>query len=84
MINAGSIGSRIHGCGPSPGYEYETFVQKHPGLSAYAGRPDEAARSLDSLLGVAMHTVLDALRRCTPVAVKATVGLCLLGASLPT
>ena len=39
MINAGSIGSRIHGCGPSPGYEYETFVQKHPGLSAYAAQP---------------------------------------------
>lgn len=86
MIDAGSTGSRIHiykfhNCGPSPGYEYETFVQKQPGLSAYAGRPDEAARSLDSLLDVAMRAVPEALRRCTPVAVKATAGLRLLGAS---
>ena len=89
MIDAGSTGSRIHiykfhNCGPSPGYEYETFVQKQPGLSAYAGQPDEAARSLDSLLDVAMRTVPEALRRCTPVAVKATAGLRLLGASQST
>ncbi|KAI9508751.1 nucleoside phosphatase family-domain-containing protein [Russula earlei] len=86
MIDAGSTGSRIHvykfhHCGPSPVYEYETFVQKQPGLSAYAGRPDDAAQSLDSLLDVAMRTVPEALRRCTPVAVKATAGLRLLGAS---
>lgn len=86
MIDAGSTGSRIHiykfhNCGPSPVYEYETFVQKQPGLSAYAGRPDDAAQSLDSLLGVAMRVVPEPLRRCTPVAVKATAGLRLLGAS---
>lgn len=85
MIDAGSTGSRIHvykfnNCGPSPAYEYETFVQKHPGLSAFAGRPDEAAQSLDSLLDVAVRIVPEALRRCTPVAVKATAGLRLLGA----
>ena len=85
MIDAGSTGSRIHvykfnNCGPSPVYEYETFVQKHPGLSAFAGRPEEAAQSLDSLLDVAMRTVPEQLRRCTPVAVKATAGLRLLGA----
>jgi len=85
MIDAGSTGSRIHvykfnNCGPSPAYEYETFVQKHPGLSAFAGRPDDAAQSLDSLLDVAVSTVPEALRRCTPVAVKATAGLRLLGA----
>ena len=85
MIDAGSTGSRIHvykfnNCGPSPTYEYETFVQKHPGLSAFAGRPEEAAQSLDSLLDVAMRTVPEQLRRCTPVAVKATAGLRLLGA----
>ena len=86
MIDAGSTGSRIHvykfhNCGPSPTYEYETFVQKQPGLSAYAGRPDDAAQSLDSLLGVAMRVVPESLRRCTPVAVKATAGLRLLGTS---
>lgn len=86
MIDAGSTGSRIHiykfhNCGPSPTYEYETFVQKQPGLSAYAGRPDDAAQSLDSLLDVAMRVVPESLRRCTPVAVKATAGLRLLGAT---
>jgi len=86
MIDAGSTGSRIHiykfhNCGPSPTYEYETFVQRQPGLSAYDGRPDDAAQSLDSLLGAAMRVVPEALRRCTPVAVKATAGLRLLGAS---
>jgi guanosine-diphosphatase len=85
MIDAGSTGSRIHiykfhNCGPSPTYEYETFVQKQPGLSAYAGRPDDAAQSLDSLLAAAMRVVPEALRRCAPVAVKATAGLRLLGA----
>ena len=84
MIDAGSTGSRIHvykfnNCGPSPTYEYETFVQKLPGLSSYAGRPEDAAQSLDSLLDVAVRTVPEALRRCTPVAVKATAGLRLLG-----
>ena len=86
MIDAGSTGSRIHvykfhNCGPSTAYEYETFVQRQPGLSAYAGHPDEAAMSLDSLLDVAVRTVPEALRRCTPVTVKATAGLRLLGAS---
>ena len=86
MIDAGSTGSRIHvykfhNCGPSPVYEYETFVQKLGGLSAYAGRPDDAAQSLDSLLDVAIRVVPEPLRRCAPVAVKATAGLRLLGAS---
>jgi guanosine-diphosphatase len=86
MIDAGSTGSRIHvykfnNCGPSPKYEYETFVQKNPGLSSYAGRPDAAAQSLDSLLDVAVRTVPESLHSCTPVAVKATAGLRLLGAS---
>ena len=89
MIDAGSTGSRIHiykfhNCGPSPTYEYETFVQKQPGLSAYAGRPDDAAQSLGSLLGVALRVVPEPLRRCTPVAVKATAGLRLLGTEQST
>ncbi|KAI0304320.1 nucleoside phosphatase family-domain-containing protein [Multifurca ochricompacta] len=85
MIDAGSTGSRIHiykfnNCGSSPVYEYEKFVQKNPGLSAYAGRPGDAAQSLDSLLDTAVRTVPEALHHCTPVAVKATAGLRLLGA----
>jgi guanosine-diphosphatase len=85
MIDAGSMGSRIHvykfhNCGPSPAYEYETFAQRIPGLSAYKGRPADAAASLDKLLEVALQTVPRALHACTPVAVKATAGLRLLGA----
>lgn len=84
MIDAGSTGSRIHiykfhNCGPSPEYEYEVFKQTHPGLSSFAGRPLEAAQSLDVLLDEAVAVVPQPLQRCTPVAVKATAGLRLLG-----
>ncbi|KAI0056575.1 hypothetical protein BV25DRAFT_1813895 [Artomyces pyxidatus] len=84
MIDAGSTGSRIHiykfhNCGPSPTYEYEVFRQTKPGLSAYSGKPEQAAASLDKLLDVALQIVPEALRKCTPVAVKATAGLRLLG-----
>lgn len=84
MIDAGSTGSRIHvykfnNCGASPAYEYEVFKMTQPGLSSYAGRPAEAAASLDTLLDAAVATVPERLRACTPVAVKATAGLRLLG-----
>ncbi|KZV62516.1 hypothetical protein PENSPDRAFT_658062 [Peniophora sp. CONT] len=86
MIDAGSTGSRIHvykfnNCGPSASYEYETFAQRKPGLSAYKGQPAEAAASLDELMTVALRTVPKSLYACTPVAVKATAGLRLLGVS---
>ncbi|KAI0769116.1 nucleoside phosphatase family-domain-containing protein [Trametes elegans] len=85
MIDAGSTGSRIHiykfnNCGPSPGYEYEVFRQRQPGLSSYKDSPGAAAESLDELLDEALRVVPESLRRCTPVAVKATAGLRLLGA----
>jgi guanosine-diphosphatase len=85
MIDAGSTGSRIHiykfnNCGASPEYEYEVFRQINPGLSSYKGRPLEAAQSLDVLLDEAMSVVPPSLQKCTPVAVKATAGLRLLGA----
>lgn len=86
MIDAGSTGSRIHiykfnNCGASPEYEYEVFKQMNPGLSSFAGRPLEAAESLDVLLDEALKVVPASLQKCTPVAVKATAGLRLLGAS---
>ena len=86
MIDAGSTGSRIHiykfnNCGPSAEFEYEVFKMTQPGLSSYAGRPEEAAKSLDVLLDEAMHTVPTSMRSCTPVAVKATAGLRLLPGS---
>lgn len=84
MIDAGSQGSRIHvykfnNCAPSSALEYEVFEQTRPGLSAYAGDATAAAESLDTLMDVAMKTVPESLRKCTPVAVKATAGLRLLG-----
>ncbi|KAI0695295.1 nucleoside phosphatase family-domain-containing protein [Cytidiella melzeri] len=86
MIDAGSTGSRIHiykfnNCGASPEYEYEVFKQMNPGLSSFAGRPLEAAQSLDVLLDEALKVVPSSLQKCTPVAVKATAGLRILGAA---
>jgi guanosine-diphosphatase len=89
MIDAGSTGSRIHiykfnNCGASAEYEYEVFKMTQPGLSSYAGKPDEAAKSLDVLLDEAIRIVPSSMRRCTPVAVKATAGLRLLPGSEST
>ncbi|OCF44184.1 guanosine-diphosphatase [Kwoniella heveanensis CBS 569] len=83
-IDAGSTGSRIHvykfhNCGPSPQLEYETFKMLNPGLSAFARDPTAAAASLDPLLEEAKRVVPEELRKCTPVEVKATAGLRLLG-----
>ncbi|KAF5377874.1 hypothetical protein D9615_006769 [Tricholomella constricta] len=80
MIDAGSTGSRIHiykfnNCGSSPSYEWEVFNQTQPGLSDYAEDPLGAARSLDVLMAEAVRIVPEQLRKCTPVAVKATAGL---------
>lgn len=84
MIDAGSQGSRIHvykfnNCAASLQLEYEVFVQKRPGLSKYVGDPQAAAESLDELMDTAVHVVPAQLVKCTPVAVKATAGLRLLG-----
>ena len=83
-IDAGSTGSRIHvykfhNCGPSPQLEYETFMSIQPGLSSYARDPTAAAASLDPLLREALRVVPRELVKCTPVEVKATAGLRLLG-----
>ncbi|KAG6916178.1 hypothetical protein DXG01_008108 [Tephrocybe rancida] len=83
MIDAGSTGSRIHiykfnNCGSSPVFEWEVFHQIQPGLSSFALDPLGAAKSLDVLLEEAVRVVPVALRKCTPVAVKATAGLRLL------
>ncbi|KKA27029.1 hypothetical protein TD95_004348 [Thielaviopsis punctulata] len=85
MIDAGSTGSRIHvykfnNCGETPELENEVFEKVKPGLSALAADPVAAAKSLDPLMKIAMEKVPDALKSCTPVAVKATAGLRLTGA----
>ncbi|CAJ0876654.1 7434_t:CDS:2 [Entrophospora sp. SA101] len=84
IIDAGSTGSRIHVyrfnyCKSAPELEDEIFAHIEPGLSAYADDPDAAARSLDGLLKIALENVPKGLYNCTPVAVKATAGLRLLG-----
>jgi guanosine-diphosphatase len=87
MIDAGSTGSRIHvyrfnNCGPTPELEKEEFkmtAKGAGGLSSYKGDAEGAAKSLDVLMEVAMKEVPDKLKACSPVAVKATAGLRLLG-----
>jgi guanosine-diphosphatase len=94
MIDAGSTGSRIHvykfnNCGPTPELEDEAFkmTAKRPegsGLSSYKTDAEGAAKSLDVLMDVAMQTVPDEYRSCSPVAVKATAGLRMLGEEMST
>jgi guanosine-diphosphatase len=86
MIDAGSTGSRIHvykfhNCFEAPTLEHETFEQIKPGLSFYTKSPEEAAESLDVLLDIAVAEIPRELQSCTPLAVKATAGLRLLGES---
>jgi len=84
MIDAGSTGSRIHVyrfnyCNLSPTLEDETFKEIKPGLSSYPDSPKDAADSLEPLLQLAMSKIPEELQECTPIAVKATAGLRLLG-----
>ncbi|KAF9123369.1 Guanosine-diphosphatase [Mortierella sp. 14UC] len=84
MVDAGSMGSRIHVykfnyCNATPELEGDTFGHVEPGLSSYDGDAEGAARSLDKLLNIALETVPTYLHSSTPVAVKATAGLRLLG-----
>lgn len=87
MIDAGSAGTRLHvyrfrQCtisDPIHLEEEELFVQTIPGLSAYGQDPHQAAVSLDPLLEQALETVPRSLHAKTPMAVKATAGLRLLG-----
>lgn len=88
MIDAGSSGSRVHvykfnNCGDTPEVESEFFKMTEKevgGLSKYKDNPQAAAESLDPLLEEAVKNVPDALKRCTPIAVKATAGLRMVGA----
>ena len=89
MIDAGSTGSRIHvyrfnNCGSTPELEDEQFkmTEKKPGgsgLSSYKDDPEGAAKSLDPLMEVAMTHIPDEYKSCSPIAVKATAGLRMVG-----
>lgn len=49
------------------------------GLSAYKDDPQGAAKSLDVLMEYAMESVPEEYRSCTPIALKATAGLRMIG-----
>ena len=79
MIDAGSMDSRIHvhkfnNCEPSAAYEYQVFKRSQPGLLYYRSNSHRAAESLDELMDEAVKVVPKDLWKCTPVAVKATLG----------
>ena len=94
MIDAGSTGSRIHvyrfnNCGPTPELEDETFEmtakkEGGSGLSSFKEDAEGAAKSLDVLMDVAVKTVPKDSRSCSPIAVKATAGLRMLGDEMST
>ncbi|KAG0087422.1 Guanosine-diphosphatase [Podila epicladia] len=84
MIDAGSSGSRIHAykfnyCQATAELESEMFEHVEPGLSDYRDNPEDAAKSLDKLLDKALDTIPPFLHDKTPVAVKATAGLRMIG-----
>ncbi|KAI8991829.1 nucleoside phosphatase GDA1/CD39 [Mycotypha africana] len=86
MIDAGSSGSRVHVykfnfCREEPELENEVFHMIEPGLSSFENDPEAAADSLEDLLQIAVESVPASMQKCTPIAVKATAGLRLLGAA---
>ncbi|EAQ90613.1 hypothetical protein CHGG_02548 [Chaetomium globosum CBS 148.51] len=96
MIDAGSTGSRIHvykfnNCGATPELEGEVLFKmtekiegKSSGLGAYKDDPEAAAGSLEPLLDAALKVIPDKLKGCSPIAVKATAGLRVIGTEKST
>lgn len=86
MLDAGSTGSRIHAYEfdyhPTGSVELldELFVETKPGLSSFKADPKAAAESLRPLLDAAVKKIPTEAMRCTPVELKATAGLRLIGA----
>ncbi len=84
MIDAGSSGCRAHiyrygklGTISGPLYILPNHVSKKvkPGLSSFAGNPDDAGKSLEGLIEFMKNQVPDADWATTPVWLKATAGL---------
>ena len=84
VIDAGSTGSRVHifkfliGSGGNLELQFDKFDQLKPGLSSYADKPQDAAKSLKQLVDLAIATVPVSLQASTPIMVGATAGLRLL------
>ena len=85
MMDAGSTGSRTHifefDIQPNGQMKLvrEVFEELKPGLSSFATNPEGAATSLIPLMEAAVKSVPAPAVPCTPVALKATAGLRLLG-----
>jgi guanosine-diphosphatase len=81
MFDAGSTGSRIHVYSfnsDTGALLNEVFVEVKPGLSSYKS-PEEAALSLKPLMDVALASVPKERHTSTPISLKATAGLRMLG-----
>jgi guanosine-diphosphatase len=85
MFDAGSTGSRVHVFhfqyteDGSVTLEKELFEQLKPGLSSFGSDAAGAAKSLQPLIDMAIADVPEKARVCTPIALKATAGLRMLG-----
>lgn len=85
VFDAGSTGTRVLA------YEFtsdqnkrlalkrEFFAKTEPGLSSYHAEPQQAAKSIENLLKKAEKFVPEELHTSTPLVLKATAGLRLLG-----
>eukprot|EP01023_Acetabularia_acetabulum_P037852 TRINITY_DN3613_c0_g1_i1.p1 TRINITY_DN3613_c0_g1~~TRINITY_DN3613_c0_g1_i1.p1 ORF type:complete len:482 (-),score=89.00 TRINITY_DN3613_c0_g1_i1:410-1855(-) len=84
VFDAGSSGSRVHvyefqsGENGQFSLKDELFEQLKPGLSSYAGNPQEAADSLQPLIDKSIERVPESQRSSTYVVLKATAGLRML------
>jgi guanosine-diphosphatase len=86
MMDAGSTGSRTHvfefnyDADGKVELSTEVFEELKPGLSSFANDPTAAANSLIPLMDAAVKVVPADVTHCTPVMLKATAGLRLIGA----